>query len=625
MEKGHNVYFGGIAGSGKTFVAKHILNVLNRTPRNLTCTCTTGIACTLYGHTPAETVHSFAGIGQCRGTKEHLLRNALLNETCVERWRNTDVLFMYEISMLSKRTFELLYYFVQNIRNSDFAFGGLQVVAFGDFLQLPPMPSAIDDGEYSFQSELWAATFPHQIILEESFRARDDQDIVKLLKEIAQGQCSDQSLELIRSLRRQLNPLDFDVTHVPQLYPLNEDADYADMCILDGLPGQEVVFQATDVGEKRLLNRQVIASEKLVLKVGAKVMFIYNISHHMKNGVQGEVVSFLIGLPVVATSVETIVHRVTWPVYAKDDPARVVGTRAQPPLKLAWAMTVHKSQGQTMDAVEVHYGKEFGPGHLYVALSRVKSKERMHITGFHRSKLIPPPKEVLHFFENIQSVQPDADMNCCHTKMPCSKYSIALVDPVLPTDFDDDLPEEDLEVVDEVKTTYFSEDLLRRLSTEEGFNHIADDFDVHTFTSSLKNKEGEVDKPKPGTCNDQLVKNVADIFDYLIKPDAITQTKTFLGVQWNRISAQIKKQISENTVRKVKRKDFTCHFADLHRLLVSNELGKEFAKVIEVPLSLIEEHHYHALSELIFALNSTILKVIVSEQPQTNSQKHDYL
>ena len=211
----------------------------------------------------------------------------------MERWRNTEVLFVDEISMLGKRTFELLYYFAQNIRNSDFAFGGLQVVAFGDFLQLPPVPNAIDDGKYAFESELWATTFPHQIILEESFRAKDDQDIVKLLKEIAEGQCSDHSLELIRSLSRPLNPLDFNLTHVPQLHPLNEDVDYANMCILDGLPGQEVVFQATDVGEKCLLNRQLIASEKLVLKVGAKVMFIYNISDHIKNGVQGEVVSFL--------------------------------------------------------------------------------------------------------------------------------------------------------------------------------------------------------------------------------------------------------------------------------------------------------------------------------------------
>ena len=156
-------------------------------------------------------------------------------------------------------------------------------------------------------------------------------------------------------------------------------------------------------------------------------MFIYNISDHIKNGVQGEVVSFLNGLPVVAT----------WPVYAKDDPARVVGTRTQLPLKLAWAMTVHKSQGQTMDAAEVHCGKEFAPGHLYVALSMVRSKERMRIAGFDRRELIPPPWEVLHFFEKIQIVQPDADMNCCNTSMPRSNDSIVSVDSVLLAEFED--------------------------------------------------------------------------------------------------------------------------------------------------------------------------------------------
>ena len=331
---------------------------------------------------------------------------------------------------------------------------------------------------------------------------------------------------------------------------------------------------------------------------------------------------------MVATSVETsVVHRVTWPVYAKDDLARVVGTRTQLPLKLAWAMTVHKSQGQTMDAVEDDCGNEFAPGHLYVALSRVRNKERMRITGFDRRKLIPPPKEVLHFFENIQSVQPDADMNCCHTKMPCLSDSIALVDPVLLAEFDEEIPEEDLEAVEEVESAYFSaasqtevvdlEDLLRRLSAEEGFHHIPDDFDVHTFISTLNIKEEEVNEPNLG--NNQLAKNVADTFAYLMQPDIIPQTKTFLGVHWNRISAQIKKLISETTVRKVKRKDFTCHCADLHSLLVSNELEKEFAKLLEVPVNLIYEQHYHALSELMFALNSTILKVIVSEQPPTNS------
>ena len=102
------------------------------------------------------------------------------------------------------------------------AFGGIQVVAFEDFLQLSPIPNAIDDGKYAFESALWNATFPHQIILEESFRAKDDQEIVTLLNEISKGHCSEQSLKLIRSMKRPLNPSDFQLSYVPQVFSLNE-------------------------------------------------------------------------------------------------------------------------------------------------------------------------------------------------------------------------------------------------------------------------------------------------------------------------------------------------------------------------------------------------------------------
>lgn len=176
--------------------------------------------------------------------------------------------------------------------------------------------------------------------------------------------------------------------------------DYVNISILDRLPGNEVIFQAFDVGDKPVLNRNLIANEKVVLKVGAKVMFIFNINDRIKNGVRGEVVSFVNGLPVVSCSAKTIVvDRVTWPVHDRTNPTKVVATRTQIPLKLAWAMTVHKSQGETLDAVEVHCGKEFAPGHLYVALSRVSNKERMCLSRFKKRNLLPPPKEVLQFFE----------------------------------------------------------------------------------------------------------------------------------------------------------------------------------------------------------------------------------
>jgi ATP-dependent exoDNAse (exonuclease V) alpha subunit len=123
---------------------------------------------------------------------------------------------------------------------------------------------------------------------------------------------------------------------------------------------------------KNFSNKELIASEKLALKIGAPVMFIYNINDNIKNGVQGTVVSFLNELPVVNTGSETlVVDRVTWSVYDRKHTSKVIGTRTQTPLILAWAMTVHKSQGKTLDAVEVHCGKEFAPGQLYVAISRV--------------------------------------------------------------------------------------------------------------------------------------------------------------------------------------------------------------------------------------------------------------
>ena len=240
------------------------------------CTCTTGIACTLYGKIPACMIHSFAGNGHCRGTKEQFLCNVLANQECSNRWRLTEILFIDEISMLSKRTFETINYIAQNIRNSNFMFGGLQVVAFGDFLQLPPVPSAIDEGKYAFQSESWQFVFPHQVIVEDSFHVKDDNELVNLLKDISLGRCSDQSLNLIKTLSRQLDPAELQLDFIPKVFPLDEDVDYSNMCTLDSLPGQEVVFQAYDIGEKKLLNRELVGNERLVLKVGAKVMFIYN-------------------------------------------------------------------------------------------------------------------------------------------------------------------------------------------------------------------------------------------------------------------------------------------------------------------------------------------------------------
>lgn len=133
----------------------HSTTIKRTNQRKFACACTTGIAFTQYQGFCAQTIHSFSGIGQCLGSKEGLLRNASSNEECVKRWKETVVLFIDEVSMLSQRTFEIINYIGQTIRYSDYAFGGTQIVAFRDFWQLPPVPSCIDSGHYAFQSALW--------------------------------------------------------------------------------------------------------------------------------------------------------------------------------------------------------------------------------------------------------------------------------------------------------------------------------------------------------------------------------------------------------------------------------------------------------------------------------------
>ena len=119
-----------------------------------------------------------------------------------------------------------------------------------------------------------------------------------MLRELSKGTCSEESAQLIRSLSRPPDGAGLGISFVPKVFPLNEYVDYANMAILDALP-------AYDKGNKKQINTSVIANEKLVLKVGAEVMFIYIVNNNIKNGVQGTVLSFLNGLPVVTTAAET--------------------------------------------------------------------------------------------------------------------------------------------------------------------------------------------------------------------------------------------------------------------------------------------------------------------------------
>ena len=277
-----------------------------------------------------------------------------------------------------------------------------------------------------------------------------------------------------------------------------------------------------------MLNKVLIASEKLALKIGAKVMFIYNINTEIKNGVMGNVVAFQNGLPVVATSSATIVvDWVTWPVYDRDDLTKVIGTRTQLPLKLACAMTVHKAQGKTLDAVEIHCGKEFAPGNLYVAMSRVGSKDRMQIVGFNERKLIPAPKEVLTFFERVQNVPADPVKKRYSLKPPSLNEIYHFVGQPADNESDDDSGDGDCDEINEVPSDYLAstsqaevvdlDDLLLIVSSAEGFHKVPGGFNYKEFIGSLKAGD-QTNGPEQ---SQNLTRNVNDIFTSLMQPDLL--------------------------------------------------------------------------------------------------------
>ena len=350
-------------------------------------------------------------------------------------------------------------------------------------------------------------------------------------------------------------------------------------------------------------------------------MFIYNINDNIKNGVQGTVVSFLNDLPVVKTPTETIVvNRVTWPIYDRKDISKVVATRTQLPLKLAWAMTVHKSQGKTLNAVEVHCGKEFAPGHLYVAMSGVRRIDQLRVINFDVKHLIPPPKVVLDFLCNVHN-SAGSDCMCRHNKAPnlCNNER---QNPIVYSLSDDELDEDDVRDIDNITSAYFASTIIsdsesdtvnlaevtEKLSTSGNFHSVPEDFNVLKFLSSLKNTE-HTDEP-----NDSLVSNINEVFNYLLKDDVISNTRTFLRLQWSRVFSLIRSHVSENVGTVVKRKDFTCYFGDLHNLLNAKNTEMEFAELLGVDVSQFADHHYHALTEIMLALNGYILKIIVGER-----------
>ncbi len=444
LKTGQNVFLTGSAGSGKTYTLNQYIDYLRARRVPVAVTASTGIAAT---HMNGTTIHSWSGIGIKDELSDRDLTNLSRKQFLADRLKDTAVLIIDEISMLHAKQINLVSQVLKHVRKSDKAFGGIQVVVAGDFFQLPPIGSKGESNreKFAFMSEAWLDAKFHICYLSEQHRqvseaANGGLDLDDILNQIRRQEVTFEAIAALEATFDQ----NVDIKRT-RLYTHNLNVNSINDKELAALDGEMMRFEATSVGDSKLvetLKKTVRTQDDLVLKVGSKVMFIKNNTElGVSNGTMGELIGFAavkvddskdnsddliedddIGsekdsdagsdkqatksakekakkdkaktkkpttqkMPVVRLNSgrEVIAEPEEWII--EDETGDVLASYEQVPLCLAWAITIHKSQGMTLEAAEIDLSRTFELGQGYVALSRLKSLAGLQLLGMNDMSL----------------------------------------------------------------------------------------------------------------------------------------------------------------------------------------------------------------------------------------------
>ena len=384
LKLGYNVYLTGSAGSGKTFLLNKYIEYLEKNGIGIGITASTGIAAT---HINGLTIHSWSGIGIKNKLEENDINNLLLKPYLQQRFFETQVLVIDEVSMLQASRLDMVNQICKVFKNNSAPFGGMQVVICGDFFQLPPVNKNGEDNSFVDKSDAWREMDVKVCYLEGQFRQKDEK-FLKLLNEIRENNVSVDSLRLLMS--RLHKSLGGDIPPV-KLYTHNADVDAINNFELSKIKEKQYEFEMASWGEQTLvdnLKKGCLAPGKLILKKGAVVMFVKNnFNQGYVNGTLGKITGFdEEGFPVVKTAsgFKTVAKPASWKIEENDVLKAEI---SQVPLRLAWVITVHKSQGMSLDLAEINLSKSFAFGMGYVALSRVRSLSSMKLMGINKMAL----------------------------------------------------------------------------------------------------------------------------------------------------------------------------------------------------------------------------------------------
>lgn len=377
MLRGDNVMLTGPAGAGKSYLLNKFIRKARRQKKKVVVTATTGLAAS---HLSGQTIHSWSGIGL--GSKLHEDYIYMMSETRKKAIRKTDVLIIDEVSMMHDYNLDMVDQAMRIIRENNEPMGGIQTILCGDFFQLPPV-STNGSGRFITESTTWHDLGLSVCYLEEQHRA-EDLRLQDILNAMRAGDMRQRHLDWLLSRMRQKAPSD-----VTRLYTTNADVDELNRRELAGVSGDSHFYMRTSRGRWEAilsLQRNVLAPELLELKLGAMVMAVKNDPEgRYHNGSIGSVIDFTSdGFPIVNFGHPVIVYPDEWELRSGD---RITAAITQIPLRLAYAITVHKSQGMTLDAAEIDLSKAFVEGMGYVALSRVKSLDNLYLIGINQRAL----------------------------------------------------------------------------------------------------------------------------------------------------------------------------------------------------------------------------------------------
>lgn len=447
---GKNVFFTGCAGTGKSYLLQQIIRKLPRV--GLFVTASTGIAAVPLSGT---TLHAFVGCGLAQEPAQKLVSN--MKPVARQQWKTAKVLVIDEISMVSAEQWDKFETVARLVRHSTQPFGGIQLVVSGDFLQLPPVarrggPKA----SFAFQATSWPLCFPagHMVELRDVFR-QSDSEFVRALHAVRRGLSSDGTLAVLnRRAHAQLHANDGIVP--TQLFAKRREVHELNMRELEKLTTVSCTYRAHDTGKQPYigqLSRNCLAPDNLAVKRDAQVMLLQNLSPEMGlvNGSRGVVVGFRMDTEDNPVSYNRVHVAQKWPLvkftngrtvlvrpnrWTTNVHGKEVAARLQVPLCLAWAVTVHKSQGMTLDRAVIDLTGVFEFGQTYVAISRMRNLEGMSLSCAVTKSMVQAAPGALEFYAALKPTQEAAeqappvhlgDVTCMQHKKPCTVAAVPRV------------------------------------------------------------------------------------------------------------------------------------------------------------------------------------------------------